>query len=271
MDAPPPGNPAAAGRSLVIFSDGTGQRGGVYFDEARTNIYKLYRAARSGPDSNVPPDRQQAFYDPGLGTQPESGGSLLRAWRTFYNLVSQATGLGITHNIIDCYTAIIQLWRPGDRIFLFGFSRGAYTVRCLATALCLSGIPTQEGEDKPLKRDDASARKLATRAVKSVYQHVSSPRDAQFLDQRKALAQQFRSEHASAEDQSAYPFFIGVFDTVAALSDLGSLLVLFGVYAVVLGVVSFGLSTTTNESVAYWAAWLALSTVCVLVAAYILS
>ena len=73
-----------------------------------------YRAARSGPDSNVPPDRQQAFYDPGLGTQPESGGSLLRAWRTFYNLVSQATGLGITHNIIDCYTSIIQLWRPGD-------------------------------------------------------------------------------------------------------------------------------------------------------------
>lgn len=268
MDAPPPGNPAAAGRSIVIFSDGTGQRGGVYFDESRTNIYKLYRAARCGPDSLIPPERQLAFYDPGLGTR--STGSVLTSFvRTIYNYVSQATGLGITHNIIDCYTAVIQLWRPGDHIFLFGFSRGAYTVRCLATALCLSGIPTQEGEDKPLKRDDASARKLATRAVKSVYQHVSSPRDAQFLDQRKALAQHFRSEHASAEDQSAYPFFIGVFDTVAALSDLGSLLVLFGVYAAVLGVVSFELSTTTNESVAYWAVWLALSTVCVLVAAYI--
>jgi hypothetical protein len=154
--------PPTKGRNIVIFSDGTGQRGGVYFDEARTNIYKLYRAARSGPDSNVPPDRQQAFYDPGLGTQPESGGSLLRAWRTFYNLVSQATGLGITHNIIDCYTAIIQLWRPGDRIFLFGFSRGAYTVRCLATALCYSGIPTRTAPGMPLKRDEASARRLAT-------------------------------------------------------------------------------------------------------------
>ena len=148
MDAPPPSNPAAAGRSIVIFSDGTGQRGGVYFDESRTNIYKLYRAARCGPDSLIPPERQLAFYDPGLGTR--STGSVLTSFvRTIYNYVSQATGLGITHNIIDCYTAIIQLWRPGDRIFLFGFSRGAYTVRCLATALCLSGIPTQEGEDKP--------------------------------------------------------------------------------------------------------------------------
>src|SRR5438067_10805772 len=59
------------GRNIVIFSDGTGQRGGVYFDEARTNIYKLYRATRSGPDSNVPSKRQLAFYDPGLGTQPQ--------------------------------------------------------------------------------------------------------------------------------------------------------------------------------------------------------
>src|SRR6266700_3110678 len=184
--------------NIVIFSDGTGQRGGVYFDEARTNIYKLYRAARSGPDSNVPPERQLAFYDPGLGTQPESGDSLVRAWRAFYSLVSQATGLGITHNIIDCYTAIIQLWRPGDRIFLFGFSRGAYTVRCLATALCYSGIPTQTAPGVPLKRDAASARKLATTAVKSVYQHVSSPRDAQFFEQRRALAGQYRARHACA-------------------------------------------------------------------------
>src|SRR6202790_3976013 len=99
MDAPPPGNPVAA-RNIGIFSDGTGQRGGVYFDEARTNIYKLYRAARCAPDSNVPPERQLAFYDPGLGTRP-AGAGVTSVWRTIYNYVSQATGLGITHNIID--------------------------------------------------------------------------------------------------------------------------------------------------------------------------
>jgi uncharacterized protein (DUF2235 family) len=266
-DIPP--RPQINGRNIVIFSDGTGQRGGVYFDEARTNIYKLYRAARSGPDSAVPPERQLAFYDPGLGTQPESGGSLLRAWRSFYNLVSQATGLGITHNIIDCYTAIIQLWRPGDRIFLFGFSRGAYTVRCLATALCYSGIPTQMGPDVPLGRDATSARKLATTAVKSVYQHVSSPRDAQFFEQRQALAAQYRARHACSDTPDTFPFFIGVFDTVAALSNYGSLAILAALYGMVLLAASLALGYLTVENSAYWAAWLAFDSVCLAGAAYI--
>lgn len=260
---------ATAGRNIVIFSDGTGQRGGIYFDEARTNIYKLYRAARCGPDSSIRPERQLSFYDPGLGTQTTGTDILTSFGRTIYNYVSQATGLGITRNIIDCYAAIIELWRPGDRIFLFGFSRGAYTVRCLATALCLSGIPTREGKDKPLKRDQASARKLATRAVKTVYQHVSSPRDRQFLDQRKALAQQFRGKYACSEDTSAYPFFIGVFDTVAALSDWGSLLVLAGVYLAVLASASFSLQWLTAANAGDWATRITLGTVCVLVAAYV--
>jgi uncharacterized protein (DUF2235 family) len=264
-----PSEQPAKGRNIVILSDGTGQRGGVYFDEARTNIYKLYRAARSGPDSNVPPEKQQAFYDPGLGTQPESGGSILRTWRAFYNLVSQATGLGITHNIIDCYTAIIQLWRPGDRIFLFGFSRGAYTVRCLATALCYSGIPTQSALGVPLKLDEASARKLATEAVKSVYQHVSSPRDQQFFEQRLALAAQYRTRHACADTKDTFPFFIGVFDTVAALSNYGSLGILAGLYGVALLGASLALGYFTAEGAVYWAAWLVFDTICLAGAAYI--
>jgi uncharacterized protein YjbI with pentapeptide repeats/uncharacterized protein (DUF2235 family) len=257
-----------APRNIVIFSDGTGQRGGVYFDEARTNIYKLYRAARCGPDSSIAPERQLAFYDPGLGTRPTGAGVLTSFGRMIYNYVSQATGLGITRNIIACYATIIQLWRPGDRIFLFGFSRGAYTVRCLAAALCYSGIPTQNGNGKPLKRDQASARKLATRAVKTVYQHVCSPRDKQFQEQRMALAGQFRSEHACSENQYAFPFFIGVFDTVAALSDPASLAVLSGVYLALLAAVSLVLGSIT-ETTAYWAAWIGLNTVCVLVAAYV--
>jgi uncharacterized protein (DUF2235 family) len=118
MDVPPLGNPAVAGRNIVIFSDGTGQRGGVYFDEARTNIYKLYRAARCGPDSSVPPERQLAFYDPGLGTQTVGTDILTSLGRTIYNYVSQATGLAITHNIIDCYAAIIELIDSRDEVRL---------------------------------------------------------------------------------------------------------------------------------------------------------
>src|SRR3954471_7783866 len=90
-------------RNIVIYSDGTGQRGGLYFDEERTNIYKLYRATRVAPDSTINPDHQIAFYDPGLGTLPDGGSPPQRVYRKVYNFVSQATGLGITRNIIDCY------------------------------------------------------------------------------------------------------------------------------------------------------------------------
>jgi uncharacterized protein (DUF2235 family) len=56
------------GKNVVIFSDGTGQAGGFRFDEKRSNIYKLYRATRCGPDSSIDPREQVAFCDPGLGS-----------------------------------------------------------------------------------------------------------------------------------------------------------------------------------------------------------
>jgi uncharacterized protein (DUF2235 family) len=107
-------------KNIVVFSDGTGQRGGLLFDENRTNIYKLFRSCRCSPDSLVDPSTQLAFYDPGLGTLPLGSDFLGTAWRRIYNLVSQALGLGLTANIIDCYAAIIRMWHPGDRIYLFG-------------------------------------------------------------------------------------------------------------------------------------------------------
>jgi uncharacterized protein (DUF2235 family) len=98
-------------KNVVIFSDGTGQAGGFRFDEKRSNIYKLYRATRCGPDSSVDPRDQVTFYDPGLGSQGDGmhvGGRMLRL---IYNTVAQVTGFGITRNIVDCYAALIQLWR----------------------------------------------------------------------------------------------------------------------------------------------------------------
>src|SRR5450631_1324201 len=135
------------GKNVVIFSDGTGQAGGFRFDEDRSNIYKLYRATRCGPDSIVDPNEQVTFYDPGLGSQADGGHLFGWLARWVYNLVSQATGFGITANIIDCYAALIRLWRPGDRIFLIGFSRGAYTVRCLVGDIAMCGIPVHPNND----------------------------------------------------------------------------------------------------------------------------
>ena len=197
-------------------------------DERRSNIYKLFRASRCGPDSPINPSEQVAFYDPGLGTLPPGSEFFSTLWRHIYNLASQATGLGLTGNIIDCYAAIVRLYQPGDRIYLFGFSRGAYTVRCLGAVLAMCGVPTRMKDGSPLKRDENTAKKIAREAVKSVYQHTSSrpaagasARETELLQQRTALAARFRSGYGGDVNgqSNAIPYFIGVFDTVASLAN----------------------------------------------------
>jgi uncharacterized protein (DUF2235 family) len=215
-------------RNIVIYADGTGQRGGVLFDERRSNIYKLYRATRCGPDCSVDPAEQYAFYDPGIGTSKGARGLLGSAWDIVYNLICRATGLGLTGNMIDCYAALVRNCRPDDRIFLFGFSRGAYTVRCLGAVIALCGIPTMDG-DQPLKRDMKTSKRIAKEAVKRVYQHTHSrphdkatPRQREQLEQRLELAERFRRKHSAGDSSGAnvYPHFIGVFDTVAAIGNM---------------------------------------------------
>ena len=214
-------------RNIIIFSDGTGQRGGVLVDERRSNIYKLYRATRVAPDSCIDPAEQAAFYDPGLGTLPGGIDSPAAFARSAYNLASQATGMGITRNIVDCYAALVRLWRPGDRIFLFGFSRGAYTMRCLGGVLKLCGLPTVDRGGAPLRRDPASARQIAKEAV-AIYNYTNSrpkrartKRQEELLLQRDLLAARFRTVYGSnGEDGgNARPYFLGVFDTVASLAN----------------------------------------------------
>lgn len=221
-------------KNILIFSDGTGQGGGVSFDERRSNIYKLYRATRVGPDSAINPAEQIAYYDAGLGSRPPSGGVIKAAVRVAHNFLSQATGFGLTTNIMDCYEMLVRLWRPGDRIFLFGFSRGAYTVRCLAGVLANCGIPTQLEGGGPMKYDAGTAHRLAKIAVKKVYQHTASvPREKatrrqnELMDQRLVLARKFCETYASRqEDASEYPYFIGVFDTVATIASTSALVIL---------------------------------------------
>jgi uncharacterized protein (DUF2235 family) len=146
--------------------------------------------------------------------------------------VSQATGFGLTANIIDCYEMIIRPWRPGDRIYLFGFSRGVYTVRCLGGVLSHSGVPVQLEGGGAMRYDTVAARRLATIGVKKVYQHPASvpeatatPRQMELIAQRRELARQFRATYGvDLSDKSHYPYFIGVFDTVASVASPGSLI-----------------------------------------------
>src|SRR2546429_1569315 len=90
------GGEGAVPKNIIIFSDGTGQAGGINFDEARTNVYKRYRACRGGPDTRIDPSEQVAFYVPGVPPPPPRGHLQVRWLRTLHYLFTLATRLGIT-------------------------------------------------------------------------------------------------------------------------------------------------------------------------------
>lgn len=210
-------------KNIVIYSDGTGQDGGVRPEQRMSNIFKMYRATRPGPDSAIDPSEQVAFYDPGLGTDAgASGFTSIRRW--FAKLLASVTGRGITTNIADCYEFIINHYRPGDRIWLFGFSRGAYTARSVANVIRLCGVPTKSpGGDLPRFR--LGAREIAERAIIRVAEHGAGHDRDKYDNEREELGRRFRLAHGSDADGQANvaPYFIGVFDTVASLGAKGAL------------------------------------------------
>lgn len=209
-------------KTLLIFSDGTGQIGGLRPDQRLSNVYKMYRAMRPGPDSRVDRRNQVAFYDAGLGAG-ETGGLTFKRVR---NVLAAAVGTGIDENVIDCYAAIIARYEPGDRICIFGFSRGAYTARSLANVLNLCGVPTYDADGRPVPRYGPELRKIASEGVRKVYNHGAGAKRDRFESERETLAARFRAKFGSdgtgsdGERQgNIQPDFVGVFDTVAALGS----------------------------------------------------
>lgn len=212
-------------KNIVVYSDGTGQDGGVRPEQRVSNIYKMYRASRVAFDSAVDPAAQVTMYDPGLGT--DIGATAMTApVRFVQKLLASVDGRGIFANIADCYTFILDHYEPGDRIFLFGFSRGAYTVRSVTDLLRLCGVPTKTPH-RPLPRFRRRTRQIAEEAVVSVLEHGAGFPRKTYEAERDELARRFRekygSHHPSGEVQrsNAAPYFIGVFDTVAALGAQG--------------------------------------------------
>ena len=105
-------------KNIIVLSDGTGQDGGRGHD---SNIYKLFRMLEDRSPKQI------VFYDQGLGTD----------WR---KVSGSAFGAGFSKNILQCYRFIYDNYETGDKIFLFGFSRGAATVRSLANFIHYFGI-----------------------------------------------------------------------------------------------------------------------------------
>ena len=179
-------------KNILIFADGTGQIGGVRPDQRLSNVYKLFRATRPGPDSPIRYDEQVTYYDPGLGAGESDGvtGSKIRS------LLESAVGAGIEDNMIDCYEKIISYYEDGDRIILIGFSRGAYTVRALANMMNLCGVPVHTEDRRPVPKSGPLLRQIATEAVKDVYSHGTGEPGG-----RKSILLAARREGASFSSQ----------------------------------------------------------------------
>ncbi len=118
-------------KNIVICCDGTGNS--FEKPDNDSNVLKLYSTLDfSGLD-------QVGYYHPGVGTMgdPMARNKLSKAWSVVKGL---AFGGGLLNNVGDAYRFLMNEYEDGDRVFLFGFSRGAYTVRALAGVMHMFGV-----------------------------------------------------------------------------------------------------------------------------------
>lgn len=173
-------------RRLVLLFDGTWNK-----SESNTNVLRLRRliAARDGTDIE-----QLVNYVAGVGVLPG-----------LTHLLGGAFGYGLSENVIHGYRWLCETWRPGDDIYLFGFSRGAYTARSLAGLIRKCGLLRRAA-------DGSVARAELNRAYDFYRDIETRPDDPPAL--------QYRANHSTEVDIH----FIGVWDTVGSLGipDTGS-------------------------------------------------
>ncbi|KZV99911.1 WD40 repeat-like protein [Exidia glandulosa HHB12029] len=129
---------SAAGRNLVVCIDGTSNQ----FSKKNTNIVELY--------SRLVKDRtQRTFYNSGIGTYATPS---WKSWTYYKQVVDHKIDLAIAWKferiLLSAYLWLSENWRPGDRIFLFGFSRGAYQVRALSAMIDAVGLIQRGNQDQ---------------------------------------------------------------------------------------------------------------------------
>ena len=122
-------------KRIITCSDGTWNKPNELVNRVitPTNVWKLYDIIAPNNKSGV---AQVSFYDEGVGTN----------W--YDALPGGMLGVGINQNIIQAYQFIADNYEPGDEIYLFGFSRGAYTARSVAGFIRNSGLLRKENMDK---------------------------------------------------------------------------------------------------------------------------
>ncbi|MFQ6022182.1 MAG: DUF2235 domain-containing protein [Acidiferrobacterales bacterium] len=161
-------------KNIILCADGTGNRGGYTPD---SNVYKIYNAIEIH-DNDHP---QITFYDNGVGTSKN----------TYWRALSGAFGFGFKANVCDLYEFLARNYEPGDNVFIFGFSRGAATVRAFSGFIAASGLV--DGTD--LNEDELQDR------IKKAFKTYKVAERAPLLGEHGVIPVKF----------------IGVWDTVSAL------------------------------------------------------
>jgi len=198
-------------KTIVLCSDGTGN---ADIKGRGTNVFKLFEAIdlnehRTNPDFET----QLAYYDDGVGTK---GSVVLRA-------LGGIAGYGLKNNVKELYKELSRVYDEGDRVMLFGFSRGAFTVRTLAGMIGACGV--LKGERFKTARDLRDAVEMAYNAYRAGYHSkltLAIGRLRGWESKGKAL-EHFRAAcHSDDPDASQLHGavriqFIGVWDTVDAV------------------------------------------------------
>lgn len=134
-------------KKIILLSDGTGNSRAKIW---KSNVWRLYKALDLSPEH-----KQVAFYDDGVGT---SSTKVLAALGGIF-------GFGLARNVRELYSFLCRTYSDGDEIYIFGFSRGAFTARVLAGFVCSQGIVKYTGNDKELRKSVHSAYKAFRRAA----------------------------------------------------------------------------------------------------------
>lgn len=175
-------------KNIILCSDGTGNRGGK---GNGTNVWRLFNAVDLNSHKGGSGRPQQiTFYDDGVGSED---GKL-------FKMMGGAFGWGLSRNIQDLYKSLASNYNPGDKLFLFGFSRGAFTVRSLAGMITRCGI---------VKRANYPSAEAFAAAVNEAFKAYKAAR----TDGGEA-AKRFKAANSYGDEKITC---IGVWDTVDAI------------------------------------------------------
>ena len=179
-------------RNLVVCCDGTANE----ISTDPTNVLKLtYTLVKDA-------DQQLVYYQPGLGTM-EAPGALTPTARRMTRLLGKAIGYGIESNVRDAYVFVTRNFSQGDRLFLFGFSRGAYIVHIVGSLLHIYGLIPKENEG------------LVPYAIRML--NALDPVGGGKPEQREAAWRATQLLRDTFISSPCEPWFVGVWDTVSSV------------------------------------------------------